>query len=163
VARASFAGRSAGAGRLNSTPGAAGAISQIVWSLISDGKHFVFNLRSSAANLVLAFSRSLVSIRTGRQLVYRRNSPISNAFPFSLPAKPSFYPYPRPVEGIKLMTRVEIDRLTINFEIHKQNKGENAPGFVFANPVAEASGLNIPPEPPLWAPMRQIISVSRFH
>ena len=36
------------------------------------------------------------------------------------------------------MTRVEIDRLTINFEIHKQNKGENAPGFVFSNSVAEA-------------------------
>jgi hypothetical protein len=33
------------------------------WTRISDGKRFVFNLRSSAANLVLAFFRTLVSMR----------------------------------------------------------------------------------------------------
>jgi len=36
------------------------------------------------------------------------------------------------------MTRAEINRLSRKFRIQKQNKGENTPGFVFANSIAEA-------------------------
>jgi hypothetical protein len=36
------------------------------------------------------------------------------------------------------MTRAEINRLSRQFRIQKQNKGENRPGFVFTNPEAGA-------------------------
>jgi hypothetical protein len=39
------------------------------------------------------------------------------------------------------MTRAEINRLSRQFRIQKQNKGEKRPGFVLANSVAEASDL----------------------